>query len=52
MKTKSIAFFEQATTPASRPYHEVNYRRLLQTFGRILLLSLLLAYFTTTLTAI
>lgn len=51
MKTKSIAYFAQATTPACRPYPEVNYRRLLQTFGRILLLSLLLAYVVTTLTA-
>ena len=51
MKTKSIAYFAQATTPASRPYREVSYRRLLQILGRILLLSLLLGYFATTLTA-
>ena len=51
MKTKSIAFGEQATTPSSRPCPEINYRRLLQTFGRILMLSLMLAYIATTLTA-
>ena len=51
MKTKSIAFFAQATTPASGPSPAVNYRRLLQSLGRLLLLSLLLAYFATTLMA-
>ena len=51
MKTKSIAFGVRATTPDFRPSREINYRQVLQTFGRILLLSLSLVYIATTLAA-
>ena len=51
MKTKSIAFGVRATTPDFQPLREINCRRVLQTFGRLLLLSLSLAYMATALAA-
>ena len=49
MKTKSIAFGVHATTPDFRPSRDINYRRVLQNLGRILLLSLSLLYLATAL---